>query len=108
MNVAFRYLKPNEKIYIITKHDEKYPLNFGLKRYYTIPFKDKNVIIGFHKPNLCDKAMKALNFQRLKKVEVDINYLMKLSDTLNMESMVLMTELDSNPIDLFYYKNRNN
>lgn len=108
MNVSYRYLNPNQKIYIISKLDRNFPSNFGSKRYYTVPYKEKNVIIGFLEPNLCDKAMESLQFQRLEKVEVDVKYLMNLSDTLKMESIVLMKEIEeeTKTIDLFYYKKK--
>jgi hypothetical protein len=104
--LSYRYLSPSNKIYIITKKDCKYPLNFGLKRFYTsnLYTKDVNSIIGFKNEDDCNYTFNKLQFQRLTKECINIDNLKSISDILKLQSIVVISKLNSEPIEVFLYK----
>jgi hypothetical protein len=103
--LSYRYLSPHHRIYMLSQPDRKHPLSTGRRRFLSVPHTSHpyNVLIGFIDDKLCDEAMEKLRFQRLERHHVNVQFLMHLSDSMNMQSIVLMSSPEAEFVEMFFY-----
>ena len=66
---TFRYLRPEQSVYLIARYHKNHKLNEAFTQYYSVPFNGNNALLAFMERDECMNALKQVkNSHKVKHI----------------------------------------